>query len=39
MLVRAYMTHGHMLADVDPLKLYETYDAKFPNFASKFKLP
>ena len=39
MLVRAYMTHGHMLADVDPLKLYETYHAKFPNFASKFKLP
>ena len=39
MLVRAYMTHGHMLADVDPLKLYETYNPKFPNFAGKFKLP
>ena len=39
MLVRAYMTHGHMLADVDPLKLYETYDSKFPQFAGKFKLP
>jgi len=26
MLIRAYMTHGHMLADLDPLKLYETYN-------------
>ncbi len=32
------MTHGHMLADVDPLQLYETYK-QFPNFAGKFKLP
>lgn len=39
MLVRAYMTHGHMLADVDPLKLYETYNQKFPELAGKFKLP
>jgi 2-oxoglutarate dehydrogenase complex dehydrogenase (E1) component-like enzyme len=39
MLVRAYMTHGHMLADIDPLKLYEAYNAKFPEFAVKFKLP
>ena len=39
MLVRAYMTHGHMLADIDPLKLYEAYSSKHPNFAVKFKLP
>lgn len=38
MLIRAYMTHGHMLADVDPLRLYETYK-QFPTFASKFKIP
>jgi 2-oxoglutarate dehydrogenase E1 component len=24
-LVRAYMTHGHLKADLDPLKLDETY--------------
>lgn len=24
-LIRAYMTHGHFKADVDPLKLSETY--------------
>ena len=38
MLIRAYATHGHMLADVDPLQLYQTYK-HFPNFAKKFKLP
>ena len=39
MLIRAYMTHGHMLADLDPLKLFETYNKQFPQLASKFKLP
>jgi 2-oxoglutarate dehydrogenase complex dehydrogenase (E1) component-like enzyme len=38
LLIRAYMTHGHMIADVDPLQLYETYK-HFPTFASKFKIP
>lgn len=38
MLIRAYMTHGHMLADVDPLQLYETYK-HFPTYAAKFKIP
>ena len=33
------MTHGHMKADLDPLKLYETYNKQFPNLADKFKLP
>jgi 2-oxoglutarate dehydrogenase complex dehydrogenase (E1) component-like enzyme len=32
------MTHGHMIADVDPLKLHETY-AHFETFSHKFKLP
>lgn len=39
MLVRAYTTHGHLMADVDPLKLYESYKDKFPSLAAKFKLP
>jgi hypothetical protein len=34
-----FMVRGHMLADVDPLKLYETYNQKFPELAGKFKLP
>jgi 2-oxoglutarate dehydrogenase E1 component len=38
MLIRAYMTHGHMLADIDPLQLYETYK-HFPTYAAKFKIP
>lgn len=38
MLIRAYMTHGHMLADIDPLQLYETYQ-QFPSYAEKFKIP
>jgi 2-oxoglutarate dehydrogenase complex dehydrogenase (E1) component-like enzyme len=25
LLITAYMTHGHMVADVDPLELHETY--------------
>lgn len=38
LLVRAFMTHGHFLAKVDPLELYETYK-HFPTFAQKFKMP
>lgn len=38
MLIRAYMTHGHMLADIDPLYLYESYK-QFPSYAQKFKIP
>lgn len=38
LLVRAYTTHGHMLADIDPLQLYETYK-HFPSYAEKFKIP
>jgi len=32
------MTHGHMIADIDPLELYQTYK-HFPTFAHKFKIP
>jgi 2-oxoglutarate dehydrogenase E1 component len=32
------MTHGHLLADTDPLQLHETYK-HFPTFAHKFKVP
>lgn len=32
------MTHGHMIADLDPLRLNETYE-KFATFAAKFKVP
>ena len=32
------MTHGHLLADVDPLELYETYKDE-PNFIRRFKIP
>jgi 2-oxoglutarate dehydrogenase complex dehydrogenase (E1) component-like enzyme len=39
LLIRSYMTHGHMKADLDPLKLYETYQKDFPEYADKFKLP
>ena len=28
------MTHGHLLADIDPLRLEETYGK---NFSKKFK--
>lgn len=38
LLIRAFMTHGHMLADVDPLELHKTYK-HFPTFAHKFKFP
>jgi 2-oxoglutarate dehydrogenase complex dehydrogenase (E1) component-like enzyme len=39
LLIRSYMTHGHMKADLDPLKLYETYSKDYPEYADKFKLP
>jgi 2-oxoglutarate dehydrogenase complex dehydrogenase (E1) component-like enzyme len=38
LIIRAYMTHGHMLADLDPLELYQSYK-HFPTFAHKFKFP
>jgi 2-oxoglutarate dehydrogenase E1 component len=39
MLIRAYQTHGHMAADIDPLQLYETYSKQYPSLAAKFKVP
>lgn len=39
MLIRAYMTHGHFVADLDPLKLYETYHKESPNIGEKYKAP
>ena len=39
LLMRAYMTHGHMLSDIDPLQLYETYHKQFDSYAHKFKIP
>jgi 2-oxoglutarate dehydrogenase complex dehydrogenase (E1) component-like enzyme len=38
MLLRAYMTHGHLVADIDPLKLKEHY-ADSPSLAKKFQFP
>ena len=32
------MTHGHMIADLDPLCLKETYKKQFPTLSGKFKL-
>ena len=32
------MTHGHMIADVDPLNLFNTY-RQFKTYAEKFKVP
>ena len=37
-LLRAYMTHGHYLADIDPLKLREHY-SESPSVAKKFRFP
>lgn len=36
-LIRAYTTHGHLKADVDPLKLFDTYK-HFPTYAEKFRI-
>jgi 2-oxoglutarate dehydrogenase E1 component len=38
MLVRSFMTHGHMLADLDPLRLKETYKS-IPSYQIKIKVP
>ena len=32
------MTHGHLIADLDPLKLAETYK-EFASFSKKYKAP
>lgn len=37
-LIRAFMTHGHLIAHLDPLDLYSTYK-QFPDYISKFKIP
>ena len=37
-LLRAYMTHGHFLADIDPLKLKEHYKDS-PSLGKKFRFP
>ena len=38
MFLRAYMTHGHLVADIDPLQLKEHYKDS-PSLAQKFKFP
>jgi len=38
LLIRSYMTMGHLIADLDPLKLKDTYK-HFSTFAEKFKEP
>ena len=38
MLLRAYMTHGHLLSDIDPLKLKEVYRDS-PSLSKKFRFP
>lgn len=38
MLLRAFMTHGHLVADVDPLKLKEVYKDS-PSLSKKFRFP
>ena len=38
MLLRAFMTHGHLVADIDPLKLKEHYKES-PSLAQKFRFP
>lgn len=37
-ILRAYMTHGHLMADTDPLGLKDHY-AHEPNLAAKFHFP
>ena len=36
MLLRSFMTHGHLVADIDPLKLSEVYRHSHPSFAKKY---
>jgi 2-oxoglutarate dehydrogenase complex dehydrogenase (E1) component-like enzyme len=38
MLLRAYMTHGHYIANIDPLQLKDHY-ADSPSLAEKFRFP
>lgn len=38
MLLRAFMTHGHYISDIDPLNLKEHY-ADSPSLAKKFRFP
>ena len=38
MLLRAFMTHGHLVADIDPLKLKEVYKDS-PSLSKKFRFP
>ena len=37
-MLRAFMTHGHLVADIDPLKLKEVYKES-PSLAKKFRFP
>lgn len=39
MLVRAHAVFGHMNANLDPLKLYETYGNISSTYENKFKYP
>jgi len=38
MLLRAFQTHGHLLSDIDPLKLKEVYKDS-PSLSKKFRFP
>ena len=38
MLLRAFLTHGHLVADIDPLNLKEVYKDS-PSLAKKFRFP
>ena len=37
-MLRAFMTHGHLVADIDPLQLKQHY-ADSPSLARKFRFP
>ena len=36
MLLRSFINHGHLVADIDPLELGEVYKDSHPSFAQKF---
>ena len=38
MLLRAFMTHGHLVSDIDPLKMKEVYKDS-PTLSKKFRFP